>query len=86
LDRIGLTGTVQAGRDPCAVLQLHIDLPPGGSEEVFFLLGQGENREAALQLARNYREVGQVEQAWDKATSFWEDLLTTITVQLPNPA
>ncbi len=85
LDRIGLTGTVQAGRDPCAVLQLHIDLPPGGSEEVFFLLGQGENREAALQLARNYREVGKVEQEWEQVTSFWEDLLTAITVQTPEP-
>ncbi|NTU80148.1 MAG: cellobiose phosphorylase, partial [Chloroflexales bacterium] len=40
LDRIGLMGTVEPGIDPCAALQLHIDLPPGAVEELFFLLGE----------------------------------------------
>jgi cyclic beta-1,2-glucan synthetase len=32
LSRIGLAGRVQAGLDPCAALQLHVDLPPGGRD------------------------------------------------------
>ncbi len=83
LNRVGLAGTVQAGTDPCAVLQLHIDLPPGGSEEVVFLIGQGENREAALALVQRYRDPEQVEQAWGKVSSFWESLLTTVTIKTP---
>ncbi|HEX3051259.1 MAG TPA: glucoamylase family protein [Aggregatilineaceae bacterium] len=83
LKRVGLAGTIRPGIDPCAVLQLHIDLPPGGSEEVFFLLGQGENREAALQLVRRYREPEQIEHAWNKVTAFWEDMLTTVTINTP---
>jgi cyclic beta-1,2-glucan synthetase len=63
---------------------LHIDLPPGSSEEVFFLIGQGENRDAALQLVRSYREPDRIEQAWNEVTSFWEDVLTTVTVKTPD--
>ena len=36
LKRIGLSGTVQAGLDTCAAVQLHIDLQPGAVEEVFY--------------------------------------------------
>ena len=31
---IGLSGEVQPGCDPCAALQVHIELPAGGGEEV----------------------------------------------------
>ena len=40
LDRIGLASTVEPGIDPCAALQLHIELKPGEAEEVFFLVGE----------------------------------------------
>ncbi len=42
LKRIGLAGTVEAGLDPCAALQLHIDIQPGASEQIYFVLGQAE--------------------------------------------
>ena len=41
LGRIGLSGTVEPGRDPCAALQVHIDLAPGAVEDLWFVLGQG---------------------------------------------
>ncbi len=37
-------GRVGAGLDPCAALQTVIELPPGGREEIVFLLGQGDDR------------------------------------------
>jgi len=40
LARIGLASVVEPGLDPCAALQLHIDLQPGESQEVFFLIGE----------------------------------------------
>ena len=40
-----------AGFDPCAALQLRIDLAPGETREVVVLLGQGETRAHALELA-----------------------------------
>ena len=50
LGRIGLASAVNAGLDPCAVIQLHVDLAPGASEEVFFLIGEGANRAESLAL------------------------------------
>jgi cyclic beta-1,2-glucan synthetase len=35
LGRIGLENKVNAGLDPCAVLQLHIDLPPAQARKSF---------------------------------------------------
>ncbi|HEX9115954.1 MAG TPA: glucoamylase family protein [Anaerolineae bacterium] len=86
LARIGLSSTVQAGLDPCAALQVHIDLLPGGSEEVWFLLGQGADRSAAVALAQRFQDPEQVESAWLAANGFWDDLLGTVQVQTPDPA
>ncbi len=86
LGRIGLRGVVQAGLDPCAALQLHIDLPPGESDEIWFLLGQGGDRADAITLATRYQDAAQVEQAWQAANDFWNDLLGAVVVHTPDPA
>jgi cyclic beta-1,2-glucan synthetase len=86
LDRIGLAGTVKAGLDPCAALQIHLDIGPGEVQEVFFLLGQGENRREALRLVKQYRDPAQVAAAWDEVIAFWDDLLGAVTVHTPDPA
>lgn len=86
LRRVGLSSAVQPGADPCGALVLHVDLQPGESQEVFFLLGQGTDREAALRLACKYREADQVEAAWQGARQFWDDFLSTVSVETPEPA
>ena len=86
LGRIGLSSTVQAGLDPCAALQLHIDLPPGGSEEVWFLLGQGADRAEAVALATRFQDPDQVQRAWLAVNDFWDNLLGAVQVHTPDPA
>lgn len=86
LSRIGLASTVEPGLDPCAALQLHIDLPVGGSEEVYFLLGEGSNREHALQLIQAYQNSAQVEAAYQSVHTFWDRILGSVSVQTPDPA
>jgi cyclic beta-1,2-glucan synthetase len=86
LGRVGLAGRVEAGDDPCAAVQLHIDLDPGGSEEVFFLIGQAENREAALSLVEEFQSPERVAAAWQAALGFWDDLLGVVSVDTPDPA
>jgi cyclic beta-1,2-glucan synthetase len=86
LGRLGLAGTVEAGRDPCAAAQVHIDLGPGESKEVFFLLGQGASREAALRLVQEYQNPKRVEAAWHAVHEFWDDLLGTVHVETPDAA
>ena len=86
LKRIGLEGTVESGMDPCAALQLHIDIQPGASEVVYFVLGQAEDRDAALALASQYQDPQQVHAAWDANNRFWNDLLGAVQVHTPEPA
>jgi cyclic beta-1,2-glucan synthetase len=86
LDRIGLASAVEPGLDPCAALQLHIDLKPGESEEIFFLVGQGANRAEALRLIEQHQKAEQVDAAWDRVNTVWDNLLGPVQVQTPDPA
>jgi cyclic beta-1,2-glucan synthetase len=85
LARIGLASAVNAGLDPCAALQLHVDLAPGAEEEVFFLIGEGANRTESLALIGQFQAVGQVEAVWQAVRAQWEDILKTVTVETPDP-
>jgi cellobiose phosphorylase len=86
LDRMGLAGTVKAGLDPCAAYQVHIWLAPGEAEEVFFLLGQGADRQEAIRLVERYQDPIQLGAAWDALNRFWDDQLGAVTVRTPDPA
>jgi len=86
LDRVGLEGTVRAGLDPCAAIQLHVELEPGQAKEVYFLLGQGADRDEALSLARQFGQAQVIEAAWRAAKSFWDDALGVLKVATPDPA
>ena len=61
LERIGLASAVQPGLDPCAAVQLHIDLGPGEAQEIFFLLGEAreQGRSLAVGQAISGRGTGQ---------------------------
>lgn len=84
--RIGLSNRVEAGLDPCAALQLHLDLPAGGAEEIYFLLGQTASHEAALQLIRRFQEPEVVSATWQAVQTEWEQVLGTVQVETPDPA
>ena len=86
LHRLGLETRITPGEDPCAVLQLHIDLHPGESEEIYFVLGQGKDKEHALALARKYHKIAMVDAAFERTHVFWDHLLQTIQVHTPEPA
>jgi cyclic beta-1,2-glucan synthetase len=86
LDRIGLAGTVQPGLDPCTALQIHLDMEPGETQEVFFLLGQATDQKEALRLTKHYRKPARVAAAWEETLARWDDLLGTVSVKTPDPA
>jgi cyclic beta-1,2-glucan synthetase len=86
LHRLGLETRITPGEDPCAVLQIHLDLLPGASEEIYFVLGQGNNKEQALELARKYHDPAFVGAAYKRTHVFWNHLLDTVQVHTPEPA
>jgi cyclic beta-1,2-glucan synthetase len=85
LKRVGLSGKVQAGLDPCAALQNHINFTPGEQKKITYILGQGENLEHAQSLAQNYSITEKIEERWSKMLEKWENLLGTIQISTPDP-
>ncbi|MBK8986623.1 MAG: hypothetical protein IPM39_11165 [Chloroflexi bacterium] len=86
LGRIGLNNQVVAGLDSCAVIQLHLDLPPGGSETVCFFVGQAANQEDTVSLIQQFQQEGKVTAVWQSVHALWDDLLGAVTVDTPDPA
>jgi cyclic beta-1,2-glucan synthetase len=84
LERIGLASAVNAGLDPCAVIQLHVDLAPGATEEVFFLIGEGANRAQSLAIIEQIQTQAQVEAIWQAVHDQWDKILNSITVETPD--
>ncbi|MFV1959382.1 MAG: GH36-type glycosyl hydrolase domain-containing protein, partial [Planctomycetota bacterium] len=83
---VGPSGRGEAGCDPCGVLQIHIEVPPGGETTCHFVLGQGEDRDEALALARRWRNPRTVEEGLEAVERFWEETLGALRVETPDPA
>jgi len=86
LSRIGLSGRVQCGVDPCAAYQVHIDLPAGETQQVYFVMGEGRDRAQALALAQEFRSPQRAEQCRETFENFWEEYLGRVQVQVPDKA
>ncbi|WP_346840103.1 glucoamylase family protein [Microbulbifer sp. SAOS-129_SWC] len=86
LFRIGLSGKVQCGGDPCAAYQVHIDLQPGETAHIYFVMGEGQSRAEALELANTFRDPVRAESAREGFEQFWEDYLGRIQVRVPDQA
>ncbi|HMD80203.1 MAG TPA: protein ndvB, partial [Anaerolineales bacterium] len=84
LERVGLTPNVQAGGDPCAALQVLLWIQPGETKEVTFLLGQGADRADTERLISHYKNIQNVEAAWQAVGEFWDDILEQTQVQTPD--
>ena len=78
-----LSKTVGAGLDPCAALSATIELAPGESIEVIFLLGEAESEEAARGLITHYRaaDLDVVEADVERQ---WDEILGSIVVKTPD--
>jgi cyclic beta-1,2-glucan synthetase len=86
LGRIGLSGRVGPGLDPCAALEVALGVEPGETAEVTFLLGAAESREEATALVNRLRTDEAVTAAFHAVLSFWDDVLGRVTIETPDPA
>jgi cyclic beta-1,2-glucan synthetase len=79
-----LMGRSGAGLDPCAALQLVVEIAPGESRQVGFVLGQGTDAANAAVLGRRYRSVAALDAALAATERFWEETLGIVQVQTPD--
>ncbi|MEK7329727.1 MAG: carbohydrate-binding protein, partial [Candidatus Eisenbacteria bacterium] len=73
-----------AGLDPCAALQVRVDLEPGETRDVVLLLGQGDDRAHALALAGRFGSVEAARSALEQVEERWDAMLGTVQVETPD--
>ena len=78
-----LSNVVGAGLDPCGALRTTIELPPDGSVEIVFFLGEGASTEDARKLIAHYR-TADLDAVRSKVSQYWEDILGTVQVKTPD--
>src|SRR5207248_8755528 len=78
-----LTGDTGAGLDPCAALQVVVEIDPGQTAEMTFLLGQADDEEKARALVNRFRDPVNVEAAFQETRHWWDRLLSTVEVETP---
>ncbi|HYE64262.1 MAG TPA: glucoamylase family protein [Pyrinomonadaceae bacterium] len=86
LRRTHLSGHTGAGLDPCAAMQTLIELAPHQTHEIILLLGEGQNAEEARAVVSRYRQVAAVNEAFEKAIGYWDELLGAVEVKTPDLA
>lgn len=86
LRRQRLSGRVGAGLDPCAALQVPIELGIDQQFQTVFRLGAGQGHDATLALATQVRGVAAAQAALQAVRRHWDHTLGAVQVRTPEPS
>ncbi len=75
-----------AGLDPCAAVQVTVEIAPGATLECAFLLGETTDDASARALIARYRQPGAIDHALEEVRSFWQHTLAAVQVHTPSSA
>lgn len=84
LHRGWLSGHTGARMDPCAALQIKLELAPGETKEVTFMLGQVASIQQARALITKYRQEAAVDEALERTRTWWERTLQAVQLTTPD--
>ncbi|HMF57313.1 MAG TPA: glucoamylase family protein, partial [Pyrinomonadaceae bacterium] len=84
--RTQLSGHAGAGLDPCAALSTVVELAPGETHEIVFLLGEAGTKEEARAHLKRFRQLAIVNEALNKVIAHWDAILETVQVRTPDAA
>lgn len=86
MTRVGLSGRLGAGMDPCGAIRIPFELAAGASREIVFRLGAAADIDQARELALSLRQPGSARAALHTVRKYWRDTLGTIQVHTPDAA
>jgi len=86
LYRTRLSGKTGAGFDPCAAMQVQLELEPGQEREISFIIGVGKTLEHVRDLAQRFQNLPACHEELQKVHDFWEHTLDAVHVETPEPA
>ncbi len=86
LGRIRLSGRVGAALDPCAALQVPLELADGQDRELVFILGIGQNTDDARRLVQRYGGAAAARGALEAVWAYWRRTLGAVQITTADPA
>jgi cyclic beta-1,2-glucan synthetase len=81
-----LSNRVGAAMDPCAAMQVKIDLADGEEREIVFTFGVGRDMNDARSLILRFRGSGPAQSALEAVWSYWSNTLGAVQVETPDKA
>jgi cyclic beta-1,2-glucan synthetase len=86
LNRARLSGRVGAGIDPCAAMQVVVELGEKQEREIVFTFGSGRDLTDARNLVNRFRGVGPARAALEAVWAFWNRTLGAVHIETPDPS
>ena len=84
--RARLSGKLGAALDPCAAIQVQIELQPGQERELVYMLGVGGRRNAdASGMVQKYLGSAAAAAAFDMVRDHWQKTLGAVRIETPEP-
>ncbi len=84
--RSTLSGRVGGALDPCAAIQVDLDLDAGAEREIVFRLGAGHNRDDAAGLLGRVRGAAAARRSLEAVWQYWNHTLGAVQVETPDAA
>ena len=84
MERQGLGRISGRYHDNCGALMTAIDLAPGETADVSFMLGQAATLDESRELVARYRQPGASDRILTESVDFWRDLLGVVQVKTPD--
>jgi len=84
MTRLGLSGKIGAGLDPCAAIQAPFDLAPGEEREIVFTLGAALGAEEARHLVERSAGTAAARAALEGVWQYWKRTLGAVNVETPD--
>lgn len=79
-------GTAGRWGDAIGSLRVDLELAPGATTELVFVLGAANDRDAALALVDRYKDPAAAHAALAEVRRFWEQLAGELAIETPDPA
>lgn len=86
MQHAGLSGRMGGGLDPCAALQVSVELADGQSKEVILRLGAAASSNDATRLVQRYRGSIAAAEQLQQVREHWRSLLGVIRIETGVPA
>ena len=82
--RTKLSGKIGVGLDPCAAIQVTIELSEMQVKEIIFKLGEGKDAQDAANLIRKFKGVESAHEALNRTINNWKNIVEALQVETPD--